>query len=300
MTRLTAEQLASYERDGFLVVEEFVPADDCRALMDRASELVRAFEPGEVASIFTTHEQARTSDEYFLTSGDAVRLFFEEEAFLPDGSLRQAKELSINKIGHAMHDLDPVFDRFTRTPALADVADDLGYERPAVLQSMYIFKQPNIGGEVVCHTDHTFLWTEPRSVTGFWFALEDATCENGCLEALPGGHRIPVKRRFRRAEGGGTTFDVFDDTPYPTEGMVALEVPQGSLVVLHGLLPHRSAPNRSSRSRHAYTVHVIEAGSEYPSDNWLERHPSLPMRDLRGEPVRVRRARRRCRRWRGP
>ena len=59
--------------------------------------------------MFTTHEQTRTSDDYFLESGDKVRFFFEEDAFLPDGSLKQAKELSINKIGHAMHDLDPVF-----------------------------------------------------------------------------------------------------------------------------------------------------------------------------------------------
>ena len=59
---------------------------------------------------------------------------------------------------------------------------------------MYIFKQPRIGGEVVCHTDHTYLWTEPPSVVGFWFAIDDATTENGCMWALPGGHRLPVRR----------------------------------------------------------------------------------------------------------
>ena len=67
MSRLTADQLASYERDGFLVVEDFVPADACRELIAHASRLVAAFEPGEVASVFTTHEQERVSDEYFLT-----------------------------------------------------------------------------------------------------------------------------------------------------------------------------------------------------------------------------------------
>ena len=40
---------------------------------------------------------------------------------------------------------------------------------------MYIFKQPKIGGEVVCHQDSTFLYTKPESVVGFWVALEDAT-----------------------------------------------------------------------------------------------------------------------------
>ena len=56
-----------------------------------------------------------------------------------------------------------------------------------------------------------------------------------------------------------------------------LEVPTGTAVVLDGLLPHRSEPNRSDRSRHAYTVHVIEREADYPADNWLQR-PALPLR----------------------
>jgi phytanoyl-CoA hydroxylase len=67
-----------------------------------------------------------------------VRCFFEEEAFDANGQLKQAKALSINKIGHAMHDLDPVFEAFTRDAKLADVARDLGLAQPQVWQSMYI------------------------------------------------------------------------------------------------------------------------------------------------------------------
>ncbi len=277
---LSAEQLADYERNGFLVLRDFVSEAACAELKRRAEALVDAFEPDEgVKSIFTTNEQTRHSDEYFLTSGDKTRFFFEEEAFDADGELRQAKALSINKLGHAMHDLDPVFERFSHTPALAELCADLGYEDPAILQSMYIFKQPRIGGEVTSHTDLTFLWTEPRSVTGFWFAIEDATLENGCLWALPGGQTIPVKSRFRRDGEGGTLMEVLDDSPYPEDGLVPLEVPAGTLVVLNGTLPHRSGPNRSDHSRHAYTLHVIERGAAYPEDNWLQR-PGLPLRPV--------------------
>jgi Protein involved in biosynthesis of mitomycin antibiotics/polyketide fumonisin len=109
-----------------------------------------------------------------------------------------------------MHDLDPVFEQFSRTPELAQISKDIGFKDPRILQSMFIFKQPHIGGEVVCHQDATFLHTEPLSVKGFWFALEDATQENGCMWAIPGGHKSPVKSRFFRSENGeGTEMEVF-------------------------------------------------------------------------------------------
>ena len=281
MTTTEPDRRARFERDGFLVLPGFVDREECVALKERADRLVAGFEPdATVRSIFSTNEQTRTSDEYFLGSGDDIRFFFEEEAFDADGELRQPLELSINKFGHAQHDLDPVFDAFSRTPELAALADELGIGGHVLVQSMYIFKQPHIGGEVTCHNDHTFIWTDPESCVGFWFAIEDATVDNGCLWALPGGHRIPVKQRFHR-DGDSTSFEVFDDTPYPTDGLVSLEAEQGTLVVLHGLLPHLSGPNRSDRSRHAYTLHAIDPAADYPADNWLQR-PGLPLRGFRG------------------
>ncbi|MFN8001087.1 MAG: phytanoyl-CoA dioxygenase family protein [Acidobacteriota bacterium] len=278
MKQLTAEQLNRYQRDGFLVLENFATRAECEALQQRAAELVAEFDPQGVISIFSTREQTRQSDEYFLTSGDKIRFFFEEEAFSADGQLRQAKEHSLNKIGHALHDLDPVFSAFSRKPALADIATDLGYQQPLLLQSMYIFKQPNIGGEVTCHQDATFLFTEPLSVTGCWFALEDATQENGCLWAIPGGHRAGLRKRFVRADNGGTRFELLDESPWPDDLLLPLAVPQGTLILLHGLLPHLSYANRSPKSRHAYTLHLIDGVCAYPAENWLQRSPDLPPR----------------------
>jgi phytanoyl-CoA hydroxylase len=274
----TDRQLAQYDRDGFLVLENFADAESCDRLRNRANQLVHEFDPAGVLSIFSTREQSRLADDYFLASGDKIRFFFEENAFLSDGTLRQSKEQSINKIGHALHDLDPVFESLSRTADVKQLAADLGIARPLLLQSMYIFKQPHIGGEVTCHQDSTFLYTEPTEIAGLWFALEDATVENGCLWVMPGGHKTGLKSRWVRTPEGGMRFNVFDSTPWPEQRLVPLEVRKGTLIVLQGLLPHKSLENRSSKSRHAYTLHVISGNCRYPADNWLQRSPELPLR----------------------
>jgi phytanoyl-CoA hydroxylase len=265
--------LDAYRRDGFLVLPGFLPPHECDALQTRIAEFVAAFDPEPVRTVFSTRDQGHARDVYFRESGGAIRFFFEEEA------TDQPVARALNKIGHALHDLDPVFDRVSRRPGFAELARVLGFERPLLLQSMYLFKQPRIGGEVGWHQDATYLFTQPITVTGFWIALDDADRDNGCLMALAGGHHGPLRQRFRRS-GPTLVAETLDRTPWPNSEPVAIEAPRGTLVVLHGLLPHASAPNRSDRPRHAYALHVIDGCAEYASDNWLQR-PDLPLRGFR-------------------
>ena len=108
------------------------------------------------------------------------------------------------------------------------------------------------------------------SCIGFWVALEDATIENGCLQAITGGHTTPLKKRFKLSKGGGTEFEVLDDSPWPNKRLDLLEVKAGTLIVLHGQLPHYSAANTSNRSRQAFSLHLVDQNCQYAEDNWLQ------------------------------
>ena len=131
------------------------------------------------------------------------------------------------------------------------------------------------------HQDGTFLATVPQSVVGFWIALEDATIENGCLWGLPKSHINGIYRRFVRSPEGAVSFH--GSMPnFELKEFVPLEVKKGDLVLLHGANVHCSKENTSDASRHAFSVHFVEGGSnvDWEKNNWLQRASDFPFKPV--------------------
>ncbi|KZO93375.1 phytanoyl-CoA dioxygenase [Calocera viscosa TUFC12733] len=292
LSYLTQKQVAKFYDDGYLILPGFLEQDEVAALMERTQRLLDSFDlEGHPLTKFTTGEEEDESkhvgDEYFLSSGDKVRFFMEEDAVGKDGKLNRPKNRAVNKIGHGLHELDPVFREITlHNSKLKSVARDLKFHKdPAILQSMVICKQPEIGGKVPEHNDSTFLYTDPPSAVGFWFALENCTPTNGALSFLPGSHKTTrISKRFVRLREGGTEFEKLaeDNEPTKDEDYVLETCDAGTLVLIHGSVLHKSEKNRSQATRYAYTFHMIESEpyAKYDGKNWLQPTEELPFSKL--------------------
>lgn len=277
MVLITEEQIQKFHEDGFLVLEGFFTSEECDAMHMQSQGILAAMDvPPYCRTEFSTQEEeqlrAQGNADYFLSSGDKIRFFFEKGVFDEKGNFHVPREKSVNKIGHALHAIDPIFKQITHSSQVQELGRRLGLVRPLIVQSMYIFKQPGIGGE------------EPLGrLTGFWIAVEDATEENGCLWFVPGSHTKGITRRMVR-----TSTDSFPRTQfigseqnYPGGQFVPVPVKKGGLVLIHGEVVHKSELNGSEKSRQAYSFHIIESqDTQWSPNNWLQPTPDLPFPPL--------------------
>lgn len=261
--------------DGFAVIENLFTEKECEEMIQEMKKLSQENSDDSKRIIFSTKnsENQQNKETYFLNSADNISYFYEEGAVDPDGKLTvESNYLALNKVAHALHKLNPIFRKYTFDKRIKEICSKLKMVDPTICQSMFIFKNPKIGGEVIPHQDASYLLTTPQSLIGIWIALEDATLENGCLWFEKGSHKGGIHRRYIKNPNVNSEelfIYVGKEVKYDLSKFEAAPVKRGSCVVIHGQVSHFSKPNKSNKSRNIYTFHLYDRDkTEYSTDNW--------------------------------
>lgn len=100
-------------------------------------------------------------------------------------------------------------------------------------------------------------------------AVDAATIANGCVEVVPGSHKMDVEL----AEGGSITAEWEAGHEW-----IPVELASGDLLIFGSHLAHRSGPNKTSKPRSSVyaTYHMVSDGSDLRSKYYVDRRENFP------------------------
>ena len=241
---LTSEQLADYERDGFLIVRGLFSPDEAETLRERFMEIHR--EAQNESSPLRAHYQPKTLEQ---AGGDILQHF--PRIMMPHRFDADSKKVLLNE-------------------RIAGVLRALMGEEPLAAQSMLYFKPPGARGQAF-HQDDFYLRTAPVHCMAAWIALDDCDAENGTLFVAPGSHELPVL--CPHAADLTKSFSTEEvDLPADVEPVEVLLAP-GDVLFFNGAVIHGSTPNTSTnRFRRAFICHYVPDSMTEMSDGYYPLH----------------------------
>jgi ectoine hydroxylase-related dioxygenase (phytanoyl-CoA dioxygenase family) len=212
---LTAEQMADYDRDGYLLVKNFCTQDEINKLYKTAIE-----------------DDAMRKNALDLNdqSGKKTRLSL---WFTPGND---------------------VFGYLTRTERMINsVAQILDNGSPVChFHSKLMQKEPKVGGAWEWHQDYGYWYKNqfmfPDQLISVMVALTAANKENGCLQVIKGSHKLGrVNHGFSGEQVGADM--VMVENALKTMELVYCDLQPGDALFFHSNLLHRSEANLSDHPR---------------------------------------------------
>ena len=267
-----------YNQFGFLVIKNVFNKKQCDILKKRAFYLVNKDKSKKVIGFSLKKNNHHASDN-FISSAYKINSFYEDKMINKDGTFKDKKINCISKLGHCLHDVDKVFEKFSYYHKIKKLMKLVNLNNPILNQSSYIFKQPLIGGEYLWHQDSTYLLTKPLSCVAFWLAIDNANKKNGCLIVKPGSHKEKIRKRVSYIKGKIIKENLIK-TEWSEDNNFSLSVKSGSIVIFHGSLAHKSSQNLSKQSRNTYVMHFFDQNTKYSKENWLQRPSDFPFRNF--------------------
>ena len=223
---LTAEQLADFDRDGFIILRGLFTRD-------------------EVSELEATHNA--------LYERRSVPGCFAADPNDPEPLKRYPRMMH-------PHRVDETAMRYMLHPKLEPVLAALFNEAPIAAQSMYYWKPPTARGQAL-HQDNFYLKSYPGTCLAAWVPVDRADRENGGLFVVPGSHKMDL---FCPEEADPTISFTKEFVPVP-EGLnqVPVDLDPGDVLFFGGNVIHGSEPNQTmDRFRRSFICHYIGASSQ--------------------------------------
>jgi ectoine hydroxylase-related dioxygenase (phytanoyl-CoA dioxygenase family) len=240
---VTAEQIASYESDGYLILRRFFPAEVIAQASAEADALLQRQDLMDMKNIRCRWQKHVDTGECLFETFDPVV------------------------------DIAPVCSRLANDADLLAALGALYGEEACLFKDKLIFKPPGAYGYGL-HQDFIAWKNFPRSFLTVVIPIDSTTAENGCTEVFPGLHR-----QGYLAEEDGNYHQLPLDVIADTRG-VKLEMEPGDIAVFGCFVPHRSMPNRSARWRRQLYVsyNAISDGGPQRDRHYDEFHRWLKVR----------------------
>ena len=234
--RFSSDELARWDRDGYLIRLGVFNAEENDVLRQVAEDIVDGKRPFPIAHV-------------------------DRNALIGDGKAERSGIYAMHKIHHPSSYSTEFLSR-TRDPRLTDPLVDLFGPDILGINNLFIWKAPEIGLGFPWHQDKFYFRSRFRTETtiGTWIAIDAADQGNGCLYVIPGSHKKDIfqhddlegsqQRKFKLACG------------VRNEDGVPVEVPPGGVIWFHSHLLHKSTDNQSQRFRRSYMAHYLSAQAE--------------------------------------
>ncbi len=230
-TDLQQHQIDAYQKDGCLVLHDFLTADE---LSDLRGAVMAGVEQMGLQKIAGQDVQVDPAAE-------------QQRPFL--------QRLNLWRI-------NPTVARFLLAPQLGRMLCRLaGVDGIRLFLDHTLQKQP-WANPTSWHTDNTkWAFFSPDAIS-IWIALDDATIQNGCMYYLPGSHRVTdYQRNAETGDSVGRLFDLYPDLK--DREAEPIELKAGSAAVHNGLMAHAAGPNMTPQWRRAMIGAYMPDGATY-------------------------------------
>src|SRR4051794_12681521 len=247
MNTITDAQWNSYEENGYLKLGKLLSDNELAALQQRIDEIMLG-----TAKL----DYSRVMMQLDTDSGK-----YEDMPEQTTG--HKGATLGYRKMNNLEH--DPLFMAYLQRPIFREIsAHVLGETTPVTcFRAMFMNKPAHKGTFLPWHQDR---WTslDRDPLITLWTALDPATKENGCVQMIPGSHKLGVINPAH--DSGFLTKQQAAEICQP-ERVVHLEVEAGEAVLMHNWLLHASDVNRTDIPRRAFSVCYMDARTQ-SKDGW--------------------------------